>query len=267
MGMVADVIFAIAVVAIAAGTVAEFQIGVGYVGPSADRAAVGVWCLGCSDTCLIGTGIGELDDFCFLAAAGFGLTLAEKPAGIGTPGHGNYVQHILTEEQEIVGKGNDGEQIGGEGTGEQIREYEYKIKQGKDPCFDGDNIKQQKMGIGIHGGISQEQACIQIGDICISAKNQTVNVHHHDSGKIKQIELQGTPDVFHSPAKGIVAEEGNGNQNQIVAAGTVYQGVGEQPPDLSLKDMLSAEEQQIGNTVISGHCTGQVDNGGANNDI
>ena len=46
MGMIADVIFTIAVVAVAAGAVAEFQFRVGDVGAAAYGAFVVVVCFG-----------------------------------------------------------------------------------------------------------------------------------------------------------------------------------------------------------------------------
>lgn len=42
MGVIADVIFAVAVVAVAPGAIAELQLGVRYIGPSTHCAAVGI---------------------------------------------------------------------------------------------------------------------------------------------------------------------------------------------------------------------------------
>lgn len=42
MGMVVDVILAIAIIAIAAGTIPEFQIRIGNIGSAANGAAVGI---------------------------------------------------------------------------------------------------------------------------------------------------------------------------------------------------------------------------------
>lgn len=42
MGVIADVIFAVAVVAVAPGAIAELQLGVGYIGPSTHCTAVGI---------------------------------------------------------------------------------------------------------------------------------------------------------------------------------------------------------------------------------
>ena len=42
MGVIIDVIFTIAVVAVTTGAVTEFQVGVGYIGTTANGATVGI---------------------------------------------------------------------------------------------------------------------------------------------------------------------------------------------------------------------------------
>ena len=95
-------LLAVAVVALAPGAVAELQLGVGNICPSADGAAVGVGGFGGSFCCLVGTGI-ELDDLCLLL---LDRLLFEEPPGIEPPGQRQYVAYIGTKKQEIVGKGN-----------------------------------------------------------------------------------------------------------------------------------------------------------------
>ena len=60
--MVVDVIHAVAVVAVAAGAVAEFQLRVGHVGSAADGTAVGIGGFYLCSAGLIRTGIREGDD-------------------------------------------------------------------------------------------------------------------------------------------------------------------------------------------------------------
>ena len=68
VGVVADVFFAVAVVAIAPGTVAELQFGVGYICPAANGAAVGVGGLRSCGLRGVGTCFGEGDHFGFFMA-------------------------------------------------------------------------------------------------------------------------------------------------------------------------------------------------------
>ena len=87
MGVVADVVFAVAMVAVAAGAVAKFQLWVRDIRSSAYGAAVGIGLLDGGGGRLVGTGRGERDGFCF-----GGLCLsAEKAAQVCPPGHGDHV--------------------------------------------------------------------------------------------------------------------------------------------------------------------------------
>ena len=59
MGVVADMVFAIAMVAIAAGAVAELQIEELRIGAAADGAAVGIGCLGLGNGGFVGASPGS----------------------------------------------------------------------------------------------------------------------------------------------------------------------------------------------------------------
>ena len=93
MGVIVNMIFAVAVVAAAAGAVTEFQFRIAYIRAAADGAFVGVGRFGLCCGCLIRTCMREGDDlrFFLLGCVGF---LAEKPPCIGTPGHGNHIQNV-----------------------------------------------------------------------------------------------------------------------------------------------------------------------------
>ena len=62
MAVVADMLLAVAVIALAPGAVAELQLRVGQVRTAAYGATVGIWSLGRGDCGLVGTGRGEGDD-------------------------------------------------------------------------------------------------------------------------------------------------------------------------------------------------------------
>ena len=112
MSVIIDMVLAVAMVALAPGTVAELQFRISHIGAAADGAFVGVGRLGLGHRGLVGAGVGERDGLCFWGGLGI---LPEKPPGVHSPGHGEDIENILTKEQEIVGQGDDREQIVGEG--------------------------------------------------------------------------------------------------------------------------------------------------------
>ena len=258
-------VLAVAIVSVAAGTVAKFQIGIGNIRFATDGAAVCVRCFGLCCGGLIGTDIegnylGLLSGSrCFIAS--------DHATEVDAPGKGDDIQNVLSEEQEIIRKRNQTEEVVGEGKGEKIQQYNGQIKQGKDPGFYGDNKEQKEMGVGIHGGIAQKQTQIQIGNISTSAKNKTVHIHQNKSGEIKQIEFQSTPDVFHSPSQRPITEQRNGDQKKIAVAGSISEGIGEQTPDLSLENAGAVIAQKGIECVVTCHLAYQIDNGSTNGNI
>ena len=236
--VVGNVILTVAVVAFALGTVAEFQIGMFHVGASADGAFVMIGgfyrCVGC----FIGTGVVKRNGLMGLSGGG----LAHSPAGIDTPGSGQYIQHILAEEQEVIAQRNQGINIAGEGA-EQADEYNHQIKHGQDPGSYRDDEENQELCIRLHGGISQEQTHVQVVRCGGGTENHTPDIHQDDTGEIEQIEPERSPNVLHGSAHGIVAEQGNGSQKN--AAAGVTQGIGEQSPYLSLQNGHPVKAKQI----------------------
>lgn len=100
MSVVADVIFTVAVVAVTAGAVAEFQFWVRNISPAADGASVGI------GRCMIGRLRRALPE-----GNRIGLTpipvwpLLQK---------GKKIQNILAGKQQIIQHSDQGEQIVGE---------------------------------------------------------------------------------------------------------------------------------------------------------
>ena len=101
--MIADVILAVAEIAVATGAIAEFQLRVGDIGFAANGAAMGV------------SGMGFLLCLCTGEGDRAGLFwrwfLSEAPSGLDLPGHWNEIACIFSEKQEIVGKGDKREKI------------------------------------------------------------------------------------------------------------------------------------------------------------
>ena len=263
MAMIGNMVLTVAVVTLTAGAIAEFQFRIGNIGSAADGATVGIGGFGGSSGSFIRARV-KANDFRF-SLCGFDRLLLEQAAKIDPPGKGNHIEYIFAKEQEIIGKGNDGKQIAGEGQGEQVDQYNDQIDQSKDPGFDGNDEEQQESGIGVQRCIAQEKAEVQIGHAGIPTENHAVNIHHDDTGKIKQVEPQGSPDIFHSPAKGIVTEQGNCSQQQI--AGVIGQRIGDQTPDLAPEDQIAVKIQQGIQVIVTGHFRNQIDDGGADDDI
>ena len=259
--MIVDVILAVAVVATAPGAVAEFQLGVTDIRPPADGALVGVGSLYGGVAGLVGTGV-KMDHLGFFLHWGL---FTQQSGGVGPPGHGDHVQHILAEKQEVVGKGDDGEQVVGKGVGDEAHQHHHQINQGKNPALDGDDEEQQKGSVGEQSGVSQEQAHVQIGHIRRAAENHAVNIHHHHAGQIVQVKPQGTPDVFHGPAKRIIAEQHHGGEQQVACA--VGQRVGDQPPDLPVENCRPVKAQQVVQEGVSCDLAHDVHHGGAQDDV
>ena len=111
MGMIVDMVFAVAMVTLTAAAVPEFQIRIGNIRSAAYCTAVGVGILGLCHGGFVGPGAGEGDGFCSIWR--FAVFLGQ-PLGVGSPCNREEIYHIITEEQQIVGDGYQGEQIVGE---------------------------------------------------------------------------------------------------------------------------------------------------------
>lgn len=258
--MIVDMILTVAVVALALGAVAEFQLRICHIGASADRAAVGVGGFRRGGGGFVGACV-KMDDLCLGL---FGL-LAEQAAGIGTPRHGNHVQHVLAEKEKIVGKGDYGEQIVGETVGKQTEQHQCQIDQRENPRFHGDDEEKQEIRVGVQRGVAEKQAQVQVSDAGLTAENQAVNVHHYHTGEVEQVEPQGAPHIFHGSAQGVVAQQGDGGEQNV--PGAVGQRVSDQPPDLTLKNGLPIEAERTVQKHAAGHLAEQVDHGGADDDV
>jgi len=88
MGMIVDMLLAVAMEALAAGAVPKFQIGMGHISATADGAFVIVGRFDRSGGCLIRAGGGEGYD---LWTALFALFATEQPPGICLPGDGDEI--------------------------------------------------------------------------------------------------------------------------------------------------------------------------------
>ena len=257
--VIADMLFAVTVVAVALGTVAKLQIGMAHISSSADGAAVVIGGPG-RFLCRVNP---ELDDFVPLGLR----CLAELLLHFDTPGTGQQIQNIRTKEQEVVCQGDDGKKVGREAERKEIQQYNCQIDQSEEPGFYGDDKKQQETGVGVHGGVTKEQTEIQIGHVGPSTENQTVDVHQYHAGKIEEIKPEGTPAHLHGSAQCVVTEKGDGNEQQIGIARTVGQGIGEKPPHLAPENQTAVKQQQTVQSIVTGHLADNIDDGSAYRNI
>lgn len=158
MGVIADVVLAVAEVAVAPGAVTEFQLRVTRIRSAADGAAMGV----SGGAFLPGLRAGE-GDGASLFRRGF---LSETPSRFDLPGHWDQISSFFSEKQEIVRQSHQGEEALGIHTvicgvgNDQISDI-YEIEQSHQPRLDGDDIKEQKLGFRVSGGVAEDQAQIQ----------------------------------------------------------------------------------------------------------
>ena len=235
MLVIIDVVFTVAVIALALGAVTEFQFRIGHVRPPADRTFMGVGGVLLCGRGLIGAGGGEGN------GAGLAGCLFLYPAGIELPGNGDHIHHISAEEQEVVGKSYQREEIeDGEREMKHRQQGQDQIQQSQEPGLHRDDEHDQKLCVGIQRGIGQKQAHIQIISRGPSAEDHAENVDHDHAGEVKQVKLAGAPAVLHGPSQGIVAQEEQG-VHQNAAAADIGQRIGQQAPDLPVEDQIAVK--------------------------
>lgn len=261
MGVVADMVFTVAIVAVTAGAVPEFQLRVGYIGSSANGTAVIVWGFGSSDRGGVGTGGREGNGF----AGSVALFLPEQPGEVGLPADGEDVHYILAEEEEIVQNRHQGEQTVREVTfrseGNHIIGGQDQIHNRKYPGFHRNDEQQQELGIGIQGSVTQKQTQVQVVDVGIAAENHAEGIHQNNAGKVVQVKTQGAPQIFHGLAERIVAYQHNQGEEQSAAHGG--QRVGNKPPNLALEDSCPVEAEDTVQDWVAGKNGHQVYHGTA----
>ena len=139
-------VLTVTVVAVTAGAVAEFQLGIGHIGPSADAAPMGkVRCV------TLGA---EGDGACLRCPP-----LLRMPLPTGTTGDkGKQVQNIPSREDQITGETYQREQVMGEGMGisKNIQTDHQQVNNAHEPGLYRDEIEDQKLGIGMGGGEHQK---------------------------------------------------------------------------------------------------------------
>ena len=215
MCMVTDVILAVAEIAIATGTVTEFQLRIGNIGSAAYGAAVEIGFLG-----LLACFSGEGDCAAgFLRLLSFGLAVLQLVPPLGR----QYIDHIPAEEQKVIGQCHQGEQVVGENCNslQNLKKSYTQINKCQNPRPDGNYKEYHEPVIRILGGEAQQQTQVQetgyisgviIRNIfcrgswnCNAAAGHSKNVHQNDTGEIVQVKAERTPGDFHNSAQRVIA--------------------------------------------------------------
>ena len=251
MGVIGNVIFAVAEIAVAAGTIPELQVRILGIRTAANGAAVVVG----GRSFLLG-----------LAAhrdrSGF---LFDLGGSFDPPGKGKQIEHIFAKENEIIGKPHQGEQILGKaqsvhGTVDHHVSNINEIEQRHDPGLDGDNEKQQELGVGTCGGEAQHQTQIEhkghipgkqngaiahkplAAKVSEATKDHAENIHQQNAAEKVKVEFESTHIAFHSPAQGKDTVQCDQGREHIHGHG---EHKSHQPPDLALQNGAVVKRKQV----------------------
>jgi len=235
MHMIIDVIHAVAVVAIAAGAVAELQRRVLRIGAAADGALMAVRLL---------TGLAAV----ILRPVGIGLSRSVGIFGAMaaiTQGIGQDVPDVAAEEQEIVCKGKERYQpvkiqkaaLKHEDEAlEKIPQGNAKVDPSQILCLDGDNKVHKELQLGQQCGYCQEEGQVQSTGGGIAVQQQRTHIKEQNAAQIIEIKAQHAPLLLKQSAK--LPVEIQHQNGQYHAKGTIAQHIGEhigeQPPDLTV---------------------------------
>lgn len=243
MGVIVDVVLAVAMVTVTAGAVAEFQIGVGRIGTAAYGAAVGVVC------------------FCGAFGKGncAGLFLGRRLFAGNVIQEGEQIHNVFACKQQIIQKTYQRKQTVWQ-EGDRVEHVEngdcgqQQIHKTQEPCFYRQNKENEEGAVRTCGGKHQKQAQMQIPThIGIDDISEIVNrnsvtidhhihggaeehgedIHHQNAGEIEKIELKSAKRKLYMPAQTV--EEIEEDQNHKgVGAGVVGQNKCDKPPHLTL---------------------------------
>ena len=233
MGVIVNMIFAVAIVPLAFGAITKFQIGIGYIRLAANGAFVTICGHIHNLLVLMGGFLMTLMILCsaVLGAGGILVTTEMEvhiPAA-NTISARQYVQHIPSEEEHIVDDGEQGRKI----TQNDVVNCQHHIRPGEIFHLDRDDIHQQHPIIREHGCQCKKQAEVQIIAAGDGAKDQSTDIHKDDTGKVEQIEFKSTPNRFHHTSDAVIAHKQKYQPNTTVLR---QDDVGKEPPDLPFKD-------------------------------
>ena len=228
MHVVEDMVLAETVVSGAAGAVAEFQIGVVGVRAAADAALVPVALLGFLFLLLFHSGL-ELDGLVGILVAGHAPPGAEG------------LRQVRPEEHQEVQKGNDGNEGADkvqpqQGT-QNVHGKEHRVQNGQPLHLDGNDEKQQHLGVRVQSGKGQEHGHADV----IGAENGIIDVEgviaddahqngQHHAGEIIEVEFRRAPLPLQQVADEVIKVQVDDEVKDI--ADIRHENKAHQPPQL-----------------------------------
>ena len=227
MAVVVDVVYAEAVVAAAAGAVAELQLGMAHIGAAAYLAAAGV-------------GLGAL---LILDAVDFALEVNGGLSPAAAAG-ADVGEKLISAEKEIVQHRHKGEKIQGEAASQNAHDENHGVHDGQPLHLDGDDEEKQHLHIGEEGGEGEEHAEVDILGVYGIAYSgdeedeEAVYGCENHTGEEVEIEFGCAPAVFQRLAYEVVeVEEYEGKE----AVGVGDENEGEYAPDLTAENVVGGE--------------------------
>lgn len=262
VGVIVDVIFAVAEIAVAFGAVSEFQLRVGHICPAADDASV-----------LVVRFLWRF--FLYFCRAG-----CSTAVDISSPG--KEIADI--EENKVICQCNQGEQIVREaenrvGCIENVDRNEDQIDDTHDPGLNGNDKQKQELAVGIEGRKGQQKAQMQVithtgvdlhdTDILVcryrlGQEDHGKNIHQDHAGKIENIKPKRADLPLHKAAQGI--EKVQKDRRKDTAARGIGKHKSNKPPNLSLQDLLLVKAQGIIKNSTAVNQTHQVYDGTSDGD-
>ena len=242
MGVVVDMILTVAAVARAFGAIAEFEAGIGDLGPPADRAA---------EAGAV-AGAGRVIDRALFDRA-LPAFLRRMPADE----VGQEVGDLLAEEQDVVQQGDDRQEPGQVGEGPRLQGPHHhddpaddadggedQVDQAEPLHLDRDDeidayhlVRQDRR----HG---QKEAQVDIMRTRFRAQEEGGKVGQQDAAEIIDVQPQGAPILLQDLTAPVIEEQAD-RAPEEAGFHQIGQRVGDQTPDLSPQDGGAVKDQQI----------------------
>ena len=245
--MVVDMLHAVAVVAVAFGTVAELHVGVVRVGDAAHGAFVEI-ALPVLDFLL---SLFEVD----------GLRIDPVSSPAAPPAEDGH--QIVPEEDEVVQDGHNGDHsldpVAVHKVMTNIKGKEGRIHPGQPLHFQGQDPVEQHPHIRVQGGEGKKHGHVHVVHAGSLQEGTRDPVSHHpgenvqqDAHPVKHGEPGRPPLVFQSVSDVVVEQGGQGKPQDETAAGG-DEDKGEQPPHLPFHDQGRVEPQHSGEVAVAEH--------------
>ena len=229
-----------AMVALAAGAITKFQIGMVGIGAAANFAAAGI----------------VLGLLLVIYAVDFTLEVNGGLSG-GSFLNSNMGEKLLAAHNEIVKKSNYRQKVqSGVGGRDNADEEVNRVNNGQPLYLDWDNEKQEHFGVGEKGGQREEHGKIQIACVDVVAYSRDEidneaeeNVAKH-TGEKEKVKAGDAPIMLKGFSYNIIEIE---KQQHKYSAGAGDEHKGEKSPNLTVENVGSGEGEEIDKCVGGVH--------------